>query len=152
MSAVRTNRHQIRPRRSLLGPRPHVGHCPEGPLGHRLGAVHVFDGQDSCLEVGRQEEEVEELGAPRPRQPQLPHHVGTVGDVAPVDGGLEAVRESELPSDLWRGGARARAWAALALAEFEVMKQLAKQCLLFFESLMLLMQLAKLGSVQINEG
>ena len=42
--------------------------------------------------------------------------------------------------------------ARLDVEEFEVMKQLAKQCLLFFESLMLLMQLAKLGSVQINEG
>ena len=28
------------PRRPLRGPRPRVGHRPEGALGHRLGAVH----------------------------------------------------------------------------------------------------------------
>ena len=71
VSAVPNDRHQIRPRRSLLGPRPRVGHCPEGALGHRLGAVHGFEGQDSCLEVGRQEQEAEELGDPRRVSPSF---------------------------------------------------------------------------------
>ena len=52
------------------------------------------------MEIGRQEQEVEELGLPRSRQPQLPRHGGPVGDGAPVDGGLQVVREGELLGDL----------------------------------------------------
>lgn len=89
-----------RPRRPLLGPRPRVGHRPKGPLGHRLGTVHCFEGQDGVLEIRRQEQKVEELGHPRSRQPQLPRHGGPVGDGAPVDGGLQVVREGELLGDL----------------------------------------------------
>lgn len=61
---------------------------PEGALGHGLGAVYGFEGQHGVLEIRRQEQEVEELADPRPREPQLPRHVGPVGDRAPVDGGL----------------------------------------------------------------
>lgn len=89
---------------------------------------------------------------PGAREPELARQDGLVSHEPTLDGGLQVVREGELPGDPWRGGARAWAWASLALAEFEVMKQLAKQCLLFFESLVLLMQLAKLGSMQIQEG
>lgn len=77
-----------------------MGHRPEGTLGHRLRAVDGFERQDGVLEVGRQEQEVEELGDPRPREPQLPRHVGPISDGAPVDGCLQVVRERELLGDL----------------------------------------------------
>lgn len=52
--------------------------------------------------IGRQEQEVDELGAPRSCMPQLRRHVGPVGHGAPVDGGLQVVREGELLGDLGR--------------------------------------------------
>jgi hypothetical protein len=55
-------------------------HGPERPLGHQLSAVDGFERQHGVLEIGRQEQEVEELGHSRPREPQLPRHVSPVGD------------------------------------------------------------------------
>jgi hypothetical protein len=77
-----------------------VGHRPKRPLGHRLGAVDGFEGQDLLLEVGGQHEQVEELRDPGAREPQLSRQGGLVGHEPPLDGGLKVVRERELPGDL----------------------------------------------------
>lgn len=50
--------------------------------------------------VGREDEQVEELRDAGPREPQPARHGGPVGDVAPVDGPLQVVREGEHLGDL----------------------------------------------------
>lgn len=70
-----------------------MGHCPESPLGHLLGSGGRLRRHVILLEIGRQEQAVVELGAPRSCSPNLPTHVGPIGDGALVDGGLQVVRE-----------------------------------------------------------
>src|SRR5690606_31056640 len=71
--------------------------------GHRLGAVDGFEGQHLLLEVGGQHQQIEELRDPGAREPQLARQGGLVGHEPALDGGLQVVREGELPGDL--GGA-----------------------------------------------
>lgn len=73
---------------------------PQGPLAHGLGAVDRFESQDRPLKIGRQEQEVEQLRHPRPREPELARHGGPVGHEAAVDGALQVVREGEHPGHL----------------------------------------------------
>jgi hypothetical protein len=80
-----------------------VSHLPERPLGHRLRAVDGLEGQHLLLEVGSQHEQVKELRDPGAREPQLARQGGLVGHEPALDGGLQVVREGELPGDL--GGA-----------------------------------------------
>ncbi|MCC6968674.1 MAG: hypothetical protein IT434_00490, partial [Phycisphaerales bacterium] len=67
----------------------------EHALGHRLGAVYGVEPEDGHLEVGREEEQIEELRNPSPRESQPARHRSAVSDVAPVDGPLQVVREGE---------------------------------------------------------
>lgn len=81
---------------ALLFPVPSVGDIPQFPLGHRLGAVDGFELEDLGLEVGREEQESEQLGLPGAREPELARDGRAVGDGVPVDGALHVVREYEL--------------------------------------------------------
>lgn len=72
-----------RPRHSLLGRRPRVGHCPEGPLGHRLGTVDGLERQHGVLKIGREDQQLEQLRHPRRRQPLLGGYGGLVCDEPP---------------------------------------------------------------------
>ena len=61
---------------------------PQRPLGHRLYAVDRLHRQDGFLEVGREQEQSEQLGDARSREPEL---AGQVTDIEAVP--LRAPRE-----------------------------------------------------------
>ena len=67
----------------------------EGALGHRLLAVDRLEVEDVRLEIGREQQEVEELGDPCPGEAELAGALGAVAVVAAVDRGLEAVGEGQ---------------------------------------------------------
>jgi len=74
------------PRRPLLHPAPRVRHGSQRPLAHGLGAVDRFERQDRHLQVGREQEQVEQLRHPSPREPELARHGCPVGRIGGIKG------------------------------------------------------------------
>src|SRR5262245_25532911 len=52
--------------------------------------------ENLLLDVGRQEQQVEELAHPRPREAQRPRHLGLVAELPSVESPLKGVGEGEL--------------------------------------------------------
>ena len=67
----------------------------ELPLGDLLTEGWRDTQQDGLLDIRRQEHEVEDLGQPGSRQPDLVSEQGSIGDLASVDEALELVGERE---------------------------------------------------------
>ena len=77
----------------LLGPALVPDEAAEGALGNGLHAVDRFEVEDALLDIGRQQQEVEELGHAGPSEAELAGELGAVAVVAAVDGGLKPVGE-----------------------------------------------------------
>jgi len=77
---------------------------PERSLGHRLGAVDSLKRQDGGLQVGREEEKIQQLRDPRLREPQRARHGGPIRHQSPVYRPLEAVRQGEHTSHVCQPG------------------------------------------------
>jgi hypothetical protein len=81
--------------------RPEHG-LAQAALAHRLGARGQLEVEDLLLHLGREEEQVHELGDAGTRKAELAGHVGEVGELPALEAAAQGVRESELSGDARR--------------------------------------------------
>lgn len=90
---------RYRPQRPLVLPDQALEQAPQRPLGDRLAAGGVLEGEDLLLEVGGEQEEVHQLGEPGAGQAVVAGDVGLVGVAVGVDLVGDAVDEREAAGD-----------------------------------------------------